>query len=139
MIKANVKYVDGLKFVGVADSGHAVVMDGSPKYGGSDHGPRPMELLLMGLGGCTGMDVAYVLRKKKQNVEGIEISIEGEMAEQDPARFTDVKLKYTVKGKGITKEAVERAIKLSMDRYCPVKGTFEGSANVGWSFEVVET
>lgn len=138
MIKASVKYVEGLKFVGVADSGHAVVMDGSPKFGGSDHGPRPMELLLMGLGGCTGMDVAYVLRKKKQNVKGIEISLKGDMAEQDPMRYTDVKIEYTVKGKGLSEEAVERAIKLSMEKYCPVKATFEGSAKVGWSFKVVE-
>lgn len=138
MIKAKVKHIDGLQFVGVADSGHAVVMDGSPKYGGSDSGPRPMELLLMGLGGCTGMDVAYVLKKKRQHVEGIEISLKGEMAEQDPMRFTDVEIKYTVKGRGLSEEAVERAIKLSMERYCPVKGTFEGSAKVGWSFEVIE-
>ncbi|MEJ2313783.1 MAG: OsmC family protein [Nitrospirota bacterium] len=139
MIKANVKYVDGLRFIGVAESGHAVVMDSSPKFGGTDQGPRPMELLLLGLGGCTGMDVAYVLRKKKQEVEDIEISLEGDMAEKEPRRFTDVKIKFTVKGKGLGREAVEKAIKLSMERYCSVKGTFEGSAKVGWSFEVVET
>ncbi len=138
MIKARVKFVGGLQFVGVGDSGHAVVMDGNPKYGGSDTGPRPMELLLMGLGGCTGMDVASVLRKKKQPFEDIEVNLKGEMAERDPMRYTDVEIEYVVKGKGVDEKAVERAIKLSMEKYCPVKATFEGSTNIGWSYKVVE-
>jgi putative redox protein len=138
MKTAKVKFVQGLQFVGMGDSGHAIVMDGSPKYGGLNSGPSPMELLLMGLGGCTGMDVAHVLRKKKQPFEGIEVNLKGEMAEQDPMRYTDVEIEYVVTGKGVDETAVERAIKLSMDKYCPVKGTFEGSTNIGWSFKVVE-
>jgi len=84
------------------------------------------------------MDVAHVLRKKKQDVRGIEITVKGEMAETEPHRYTDVEIEYVVKGKGLTPEAVERAIKLSMEKYCSVKATFEGSAKVGWSFRVAE-
>jgi putative redox protein len=138
MKNVKVKYVQGLQFVGMGDSGHAIVMDGSPEYGGLNSGPSPMELLLMGLGGCTGMDVAHVLRKKKQPFESIEVNLKGEQADKDPMRYTDVELEYVVKGKGVEPTAVERAIKLSMDRYCPVKGTFEGSTNIGWSFKVEE-
>lgn len=137
MIRARVKHVEGLQFVGVSESGHAVVMDGNPKYGGSDTGPRPMELILMGLGGCTGMDVASVLTKKKQPFEGIEVNLKGETAEQDPMRYTNVEIEYVVKGKGVDENAVERAIKLSMEKFCSVKATFEGTTNIGWSYKIV--
>jgi putative redox protein len=138
MSRAKVKFVDGLRFVGEAASGHSVVMDGDLEVGGNDTAIRPSELLLVGLGGCTGMDVISILRKKRQPVTGLEISIKGEKADNHPKRYTDVEVEFTVTGKGVDEEAVKRAVELSMERYCSVKATFEGSAKVGWSYKVVE-
>ncbi|MBI4822731.1 MAG: OsmC family protein [Nitrospirae bacterium] len=133
-----VKYVDGLQFVGESDSGHAVVMDGTPDVGGNDTGMRPMELLLVSLGGCTGMDVISILKKKKENVTGLELNIKGEKAENYPKKYTSVNIEFTVKGKGISEDAVKRAIELSMDKYCSVKATIEPTAKVSWSMRLVE-
>ncbi len=138
MSRAKVKFVDGLRFVGEAASGHSVVMDGDPEVGGNDTAIRPSELLLVGLGGCTGMDVISILRKKRQPVTGLELSIKGEKADTHPKRYTDVEVEFTVTGKGVDEEAVKKAVELSMQRYCSVKATLEGTTKVGWSYKVVE-
>ncbi len=138
MSRAKVKLIDGLRFVGEAASGHSVVMDGDPEVGGNDTAVRPSELLLVGLGGCTGMDVISVLRKKRQPVTGLEISITGEKADKHPKRYTDVEVEFTVTGKGVDEDAVKKAVELSMQRYCSVKATLEGPTKVGWSYRVVE-
>ncbi len=138
MSRAKVRLVDGLRFVGEAASGHSIVMDGDPEVGGNDTAIRPSELLLVGLGGCTGMDVISILRKKRQPVTGLEISIKGEKADKHPKRYTDVEVEFTVTGKGVDEEAVKRAVELSMQRYCSVKATLEGATKVGWSHKVVE-
>jgi len=137
-LKAKVKYVDGLQFVGEGQSGHAVVMDGSPNHGGSNTGLRPTELLLLGLGGCTGMDVVSILKKKKQKVTALEINVVGTKTAEHPARFTDVEIEYVVRGHGVEDAAVKRAIELSMDRYCSVKATLEGQTKVGFNYRIEE-
>jgi len=138
MQQAKVKYVDGLQFVGQASSGHAVVMDGEPEFGGENTAVRPTELLLIGLGGCSGMDVISILKKKRQDVRGLEINVTGEKAQEYPKRFTDIGIEFVVTGRNISEEAVKRAIDLSMERYCSVKATIEGSAKIHFSHRIVE-
>lgn len=138
MTTATVKFVDGLQFVGEATSGHAFIMDGDHEVGGNDTGMRPMELLLVGLGGCSGMDVVSILRKKKQPVTGLEINIKGKKAESHPKRYTEIKVEFIVRGKGVEEAAVKRAVELSMDKYCSVKATLEGPARVDWSYRIEE-
>ncbi len=137
-MQAHVKLVDGLQFVGEASSGHAIVMDGDPEFGGSDTGIRPSELLLVGIAGCSGMDVISILRKKKQEVTGFEIRVDGNKADSHPKKFTDITLNFIIKGKNISEEAVKRAIGLSMDKYCSVKATLEGVAKIDFSYEVLQ-
>jgi len=136
-MKAKVIYVKGLQFVGESETGHAIVMDGNREFGGEDTGPRPMELLLMGLGGCTGMDVVSILKKKRQELEGLEIIIEGKKAEEHPKRFTDITIEFRVKGKNLSEEAVKRAVELSMEKYCSVKATLEEKTNVSFKYSIV--
>jgi putative redox protein len=136
MEHAQVSYVQGLQFVGTASSGHAIVMDGDPEVGGSNTAPRPMELLLLGLGGCSGMDVISILRKKSQDITALEIHIKGERAATYPKNFTEIDLEFIVKGKNISEEAVKRSIELSVDKYCSVKATLEGSATIRSSYKI---
>jgi len=138
MTKAKITYTGGLQFVGESDSRHAIVMDGEEKFGGRDSGPRPMELLLLGIGGCSGMDVVSILKKKREHVTGVEINVEGKTAEDYPHKYTEIALEYVVKGKNVSGEAVKRAIDLSMDKYCSVKATLEGSAKITYSYRIVE-
>ncbi|MCS7203289.1 MAG: OsmC family protein [Thermodesulfovibrio sp.] len=138
MLKAKVKWVEGLQFVGQSGTNHAIVMDGSPDYGGQNSAMRPMELLLVALGGCSGMDIASILNKKKQDFRGIEINLRGKQAENYPKRFTEIEVEFIIKGKKLSEEAVKRAIELSMDKYCSVKATLEPSAKIITSYKIVE-
>lgn len=138
MLKAKVKWVEGLQFVGQSGTNHAIVMDGSPEYGGQNSGMRPMELLLVALGGCSGMDIVSILSKKKQDVRGVEINVTGKQAEDYPKRFIEIQVEFIIKGKSISEEAVKRAIELSMEKYCSVKATLEHSAKVIHSYKIVE-
>ncbi len=138
MPKAKVLFTEGLQFVGQADSGHAIVMDGDAEVGGHNTGLRPMELLLIGVGGCSGMDVVSILRKKKENITGLEINVNGNKAKDYPQKYTDIDIEFIVKGKGLSDEAVKRAVQLSMDKYCSVKASLEGTAKISFSYKIVE-
>lgn len=138
MSKAIVTLTGGMQFVASADSGHAVVMDADTDSGGSNTGSRPMELLLMGIGGCSGMDIISILRKKKQQVTGLEAHVSGTMADDYPHKYTAIAIEYIVRGKGVTEEAVKRAVQLSMDKYCSVKATLEGAAKITFSYRIIE-
>jgi putative redox protein len=118
MMKARVKLVDGMMFVGESGSGHAVVMDGAPEYGGRNLGIRPMEMLLIGLGGCTAFDVVQILRKGREQVSDCQVDVTAERAEADPKVFTKIHLEYRVAGKDLAPAKVERAIQLSKEKYC---------------------
>jgi putative redox protein len=107
MKNAKVTYVNVLQFVGVASSGHAIVMDSDPRVAGNDTGSKPMELLLMGIGGCSGMDTVSILQKKKQYLTGLEIKVKGEDAEDHLKKFTDINLKFIVKGRNVSEDAVK--------------------------------
>ena len=138
MSKAKVTYVNGMQFVGEADSGHAIVMDGTPDVGGRNTGLRPTELLLIGIGGCSGMDIVSILKKKKQDVKGVEINVDGRKADSYPQKFTEIQLEFVITGRNISEEAVKRAVQLSMEKYCSVKATLEGSAKINYSYKIIE-
>lgn len=138
IMEAKVKYVDGLQFVGEAPSGHALLMDADTAVGGRNTAVRPTELLLIGLGGCSGMDVVSVLKKKKQDVRGLEINLKGTKAEEYPQKFTDITIEFVVRGRNVSEEAVKRAVELSMNKYCSVKATLEGCAKINFSYKIIE-
>lgn len=138
MLKAKVTYVDGMQFVGEADSGNAIIMDADPESGGKNTGLRPMELLLIGIGGCSGMDIVSILKKKKQIISGLEINVNGQKAESYPQKFTGIDIEFIIKGKNISEEAVKRAVQLSMEKYCSVKASLEGSANINYAYKIIE-
>lgn len=137
MTTARVKWVDGFQFVGESGSGHAMVMDAPSGSGGGSTGMTPMEMLLVAVGGCSGMDVASVLRKKRLDVRDIEIKVSGEKADEYPRKYTSIKLEFIVTGSNLPDESVKKAIDLSMDKYCSVKATLEGSAKIEYSYRIV--
>ncbi|MCA9952655.1 MAG: OsmC family protein [Anaerolineales bacterium] len=136
---ASVKMDGGaMRFVGAADSGFPVVMDAHPSVGGDNNGARPMELLLLGLCGCTAMDVISILRKKRQQVSGLEVKAHAKNAETYPKVFTNIALEYIVTGKEVDPQAVERAIQLSAERYCPAQAMLGQVAGMDLTFTIIE-
>lgn len=117
-MKARIKWVQDVMFVGETGSGHAVVMDGAPDFGGRNLGARPMEMLLLGLGGCTAFDVMHILRRGREPVSDCVVEIEAERAETDPKVFTRIHLRYVISGEGLSRAKVERAVNLSAEKYC---------------------
>ena len=138
MVEAKVKLVQGMQFTGTSTSGHALSMDADDDAGGKNTGFRPMELLLVGFGGCTGMDTISILRKKRQEVTGLEINVKGERADSHPKVYREIHIEYVVKGKGITKESVERAIALSLEKYCSVGATLAKTGTITHSYRIVD-
>jgi len=135
--EATVRWTEGMQFVGQgAKSGQTNVMDAAPEAGGQNTGPRPMEVLLFGLGGCTGMDVVSILRKKRQPFTGLEIKISGERAPEHPKRFTAIHMEYVVYGKGLDPKAVEESIRLSQEKYCSAKASF--NCPITSSYHIIE-
>jgi putative redox protein len=138
MGKAKVTLVSGMQFVGSSDSGHALVMDGPAASGGSNTGSRPMELLLMALGGCSGMDVISILRKKAQSVSRLEINVTGDMAQDHPHMYTSLGIEYVVTGKNVSEDAVKRAVELSLEKYCSVGATLGKAAKITHSYKIIQ-
>jgi len=120
-------------------SGHAVVMDGPPDSGGRNLGVRPMEMLLMGMGGCTEFDVLLILRKGRHQVTFCEVELEAERAESDPKVFTRIHAHFRVGGKGLSEKVVGRAVQLSSEKYCSASIMLGATAEVTHDFEIVET
>lgn len=137
-MKTRVKWVEGVCFMAESGSGHAVIMDGAPDIGGKNLGPRPMEMLLMGAGGCTSVDVIMILQKSRQDVVDCQVEIEAERAEDHPKVFTKIHMHFTVKGRGLKPEVVERAIKLSAEKYCSASIMLGKTAQMSHDFEIVE-
>jgi putative redox protein len=135
--RATVRLSEGMRFVAQGDtSGQTSIMDAAVTGGGQNSGPRPMELLLFGLGGCTGMDVASILRKKRQPFTGLEMNLSGDRAPENPKRFTAIHNEYVVHGKGVDPKAVADAIRLSEERYCSARACF--NCPVTSSFRIIE-
>ncbi len=137
-MKSRVKWVENVCFMAEADSGHALIMDGSPDIGGRNLGPRPMELLLMGAGGCTSVDVIMILRKSRQDVTGCEVEIDADRAGDHPKVFTRIHMHFIVRGRGLRAEIVERAIRLSAEKYCSASIMLGKTAAMTHDFEIVE-
>ena len=137
-MKARVKWVEQASFLGETESNHAVLMDGPPSAGGRNLGPRPMEMLLLGAGGCTSFDVVSILKKSRQSVSDCYVELEAERAETDPKVFSKIHMHFVVKGKNIKPEIVEKAIKLSADKYCSASIMLGATAEMSHDFEVIQ-
>ena len=137
-MKCRVKWLDHMSFVGESDSGHSLVMDSAPEAGGRDLGVRPMEMLLLGLGGCTGIDVVSILHKSRQDIVDCEIEIDAERADNIPKVFTRIHVRFIVSGRNLDPKKVEKAVQLSADKYCSASRMLEKSAEITHDFEIVE-
>lgn len=136
-MKCRIKWLDHMSFVGESDSGHSVVMDGAPDAGGRNLGVRPMEMLLLGLGGCTAFDVVSILHKSRQQLVDCEVEIEAERAEEIPKVFTKIHVHFIVSGKDLDESKVAKAVALSADKYCSASRMLEKAATITHDFEVV--
>lgn len=137
-MKARIKWIEGMAFIGETESGHGIVMDASPEVGGRNLGPRPMEMLLLGAGGCSSIDVMMILKKSRQAVSDCYVEMSAERAETDPKVFTRIHMHFVVKGKDIKPEAVEKAVKLSAEKYCSASIMLGATAEMTHDFEIVE-
>ena len=137
-MKARVKWVEGVSFVGESQSGHAVVIDGAPEYGGRNRGMRPMEAVLLGAAACTAFDVVSILKKARKPVADCVVDAEAERAAVEPRVFTKIHLRYTVAGRGLDPKQVERAVKLSKEKYCSATIMLAKTAEVSYDIEIVE-
>ena len=137
-MRARIKWIQDVMFLGESGSGHSVVMDGAPDAGGRNMGFRPMEMLLLGLGGCSAFDVVAILKRGRENVTDCTIDIEAERAATDPKVFTRIVLKYVVTGRNLDSHKVERAIKLSAEKYCSASAILGKTAELSHTFEIVE-
>lgn len=133
-----IKQKGPMAFCATTSNGHSVTMDAAKEVGGEDKGPRPMEMLLMGLGGCTAIDVVLILKKARQNIKDCRISIDAKRSETEPKVFTQIHVHFIVKGTQLSPERVKRAIKLSADKYCSASIMLGKTAKISHDFEVVE-
>jgi putative redox protein len=137
-MKARIKWIENVSFVAESGSGHALVIDGAPEGGGRDLGPRPMEVVLMGTGGCTAYDVMHILRKSRAAVTDCVLEIEAERAAEDPKVFTKIHFHFVVTGKGLKPAQVERAVQLSAEKYCSASIMLGKTAAISHDFEILE-
>ena len=137
-MKANIKWTGGVSFAGTADSGHTVIMDGALEAGGQNQGARPMELVLIGMGGCTAFDVVHILRKSRQDISDCVAEIEAKRAETDPKVFTNIHIHFIVTGKNLDAKKVQHAIELSATKYCSASIMLAKTAKITHDFEIVE-
>lgn len=136
-MKAKITLREGVSFLGETDSGHAVLMDGAPEAGGKNLGPRPMEMILLGLGGCTAFDVVLILRKSRQPITDCQVNIESQRAMADPKVFTHIHLHFIVTGKELDPQQVERAINLSAEKYCSASMMLKNTVKITHDYEIV--
>lgn len=137
-MKVEVGWAGGIAFEAIADSGHKVIMDASPAAGGENKGSRPMELLLMGLGGCSSIDVMLMLQKSRQDVTDCKAVIEAERADAVPAVFTHIHVHFIVTGKELNAKHVERAVKLSAEKYCSASIMLAKAVDITHDYEILE-
>lgn len=138
-MKSKVKWLDNMTFVGESASGHSVVMDGPPEFGGQNLGVRPMEMLILGLGGCSAFDVMLILNKSRQQVVHCEVELDYERATELPKVFTRIHLHFIVSGRNVDAAKVEKAIALSAEKYCSASIMLGQMAEITHDFEVIES
>lgn len=136
-MKTRIKWNGNVSFLAESGSGHAVLMDGAPEAGGQNLGPRPMEMLLMGLGGCTTFDVVLILKKGRQDIRDCVVEIEAERAQVDPKVFTDIHLHFIITGHDLNPQTIERAIHLSAEKYCSASIMLKNTVNITHDFEII--
>ncbi len=137
-MRARIKWKDGMSFLGESGSGHAVLMDGPPEAGGRNLGPRPMEMVLMGAGGCAAFDVILILKKSRQAVSDCVVEIEAQRATEDPKVFTHIHFHFILTGKDLKPQQIERAISLSAEKYCSASIMLGKMAEMTHDFEILE-
>ena len=137
-MKARIKWVEERTFLGESGSGHTIVMDGDPAAGGRNLGVRPMETVLLGLGGCTAYDVVEILQRSREPVVDCVINIDAERAETDPKVFSKIRLHYVISGRGLNPKKVERAVNLSAEKYCSASIMLGKTAEITHDIEIVE-
>jgi putative redox protein len=137
-MKTRVKWVEGVSFVGETGSGHAILIDGAREYGGRNLGARPMELVLLGAASCTAFDVVTILKKARQPIADCTVDAEAERAATEPKVFTKIHYKYTVAGHGLDPRQVERAVKLSKDKYCSATLMLAKTADVTYEIAIID-
>lgn len=137
-MKARIKWVQDATFVGESGSGHAVVMDGPPDHGGRNLGVRPMEMLLLGMGGCTAFDVVHILQRSRQAVSDCVAELEAERAAEEPRVFTSIHVHFIVTGHGLSQKRVARAVELSAQKYCSASIMFGKTARITHDYEIRE-
>jgi putative redox protein len=137
-MKISIEQTGKRGFTANTQSGHTVVMDASPEVGGDNQGPRPMEMLLMGMGGCTAIDVTMILEKSRQEVTNCQVNISAERADTDPNVFTDIHVHFVIQGRNINSKKVQQAIELSAEKYCSASIMLGKTANIQHDFEIVE-
>ena len=136
-LHARVKWLDHMSFVGESGSGHSVVIDGSPEHGGRNLGLRPMELMLIGLGGCTAFDVVLMLQKSRQSVTDVEVELDADRSEEIPAVFTAVRVHFKVYGHDLSEKHVARAVSLSKEKYCSASRMLESTVDISCTHELL--
>jgi len=138
-MKARVKWVQDVMFVGESGSGHAVVMDGAPESGGRNLGIRPMEMLLLGLGGCSAFDVLLILKRGREQVTDCVVEMDAERATEDPKVFTRIAMRYIITGTNLDPKKAERAVALSAEKYCSASAIIGKTATLSHTIELIET
>ncbi len=138
-MKARVKWVEAATFLGESGSGHAVVMDGPPDSGGRNLGVRPMEMLLLGMGGCTAFDVVYILKRARQPVDDCVVELSAERAESEPKVFTRIHVHFVISGEGLAEKQVARAVELSAEKYCSASLMLGKTAEISHDYEIITT
>jgi putative redox protein len=138
-MECNVRWSgDGMSFLARTGSGHLVTMDGAPDGGGNNLAPRPMEMVLAGLGGCSAYDVVLILKRGRHDVAGCDVQLTAERAPADPKVFTRIEMRFTVRGRGLNRDAVQRAVELSHDKYCSATAMLAKTARITYSVEIFE-
>jgi len=137
-MKATINWVDGVSFVAESESGHAVVIDGPLDAGGRNIGMRPMEMVLLGMGGCTAFDVVSILQKARQPISDCRVELTAERADEIPKVFTRIHVHFIVSGKGLKEAQVERAVKLSAEKYCSASIMLGKTAEITHDFEIID-
>lgn len=138
-MQTSVHWLENVAFEAKSESGHSIIMDGSAEYGGENRGPRPMELILMGLGGCASFDIVTILKKSRQDVTDVVCRIKADRADTIPAVFTKIHLHFVVKGQSVKEKQVAKAVELSAEKYCSAsKMLSDGGVEISHDFEIIE-
>lgn len=137
-MKSRIKWIQDVMFLGESGSGHSVVMDGAPEAGGRNLGFRPMEMVLLGLGGCSAFDVMMILKRGREDVTDCVVELDAQRADTDPKVFTKIEMRYIVTGRSLDRKKVERAVSLSAEKYCSASAMMAKTADISHTIEIIE-